>query len=100
MRAECNYKTEAFLLVCTKRRVSREKFVCVIVSTFLIFLFFDLLLLVDVISQLYYLTTIAEKSIISICHSNLVYRFSPISVIKYHFIATDFYQLTTPGYSV
>ena len=40
------YKTKSF----------REKLVCVIVRTFLIFMFVDLLLLVDVFSQLYYLT--------------------------------------------
>ena len=34
----------------------REKLVCVIVSLFLIFMFVDHLLLVDVFSQLYYLT--------------------------------------------
>ena len=34
----------------------REKLVCVIVCTLLIFMFVDLLLLVDVFSQLYYLT--------------------------------------------
>ena len=34
----------------------REKLVCVIGSTFLIFMFVDQLLLVDVFSQLYYLT--------------------------------------------
>ena len=39
------YKTKSF----------REKLVCAIVSTFLIFMFVDQLLLVDVFSQLYYL---------------------------------------------
>ena len=34
----------------------REKLVCVIGSIFLIFMFVDQLLLVDVFSQLYYLT--------------------------------------------
>ena len=40
------YKTKSF----------REKLVCVLGSTFLIFMFVDQLLLVDVFSQLYYLT--------------------------------------------
>ena len=40
------YKTKSF----------REKLMCVIGSTFLIFMFVDQLLLVDVFSQLYYLT--------------------------------------------
>ena len=53
---ECN-KTEPFLLLCTKRvAVFRENLVSVIVSTFLLFMFVDQLLLVDVFSQLYYLT--------------------------------------------
>ena len=74
--------------------VFRENLVSVIVSTFLIFMFVDRLLLVDVFSEVYYLTYAKkqqwrtsviyllnhEKSIISIWHSNLVYRFSPISV--------------------
>ena len=34
----------------------KEKLACVIVSTFLIFMFVDHLLLVDAFSQLYYLT--------------------------------------------
>ena len=63
---------------------------------FLIFMFVDQLLLMDVVSQLYYLTQARkqqlrssainrqnlEKSRISICHSYSVYRFSPISVIN------------------
>ena len=36
--------------------VFRENFVSVIVSTFLVFVFVDQLLFVDVFSQLYYLT--------------------------------------------
>ena len=40
--------------------VFRENLVSVIVSTFLLFMFVDQLLLVDVFSQLYYLTD-AEK---------------------------------------
>ena len=39
----------------------RENLVSVIVSTFLIFMFVDRLLLVDVFSQLYYLTEYATK---------------------------------------
>ena len=68
----------------------------VIVSTFRIFMFVDQLLLMDVFSHLYYLTyakknnvalTVINRlnheiSIISICHRNLVYRFSSISVIN------------------
>ena len=40
------YKTKSF----------REKLVCVIVSTFLIFMFIDQLLLVDMFPHLYYLS--------------------------------------------
>ena len=47
---------EPFLLLCTKGSGFRENLVSVIVSTFLIFMFADQLLLVDVFSQLYYLT--------------------------------------------
>ena len=44
---------------------------------------------VDVFSQL-----------ISIWHSNLVFRFSPfpLSIDKNHLIADDFYLLATPGF--
>ena len=45
------YKTKSF----------REKLVCVIVSTFLIFMFVDQLLLVDVFSQLYYLYSFQKQ---------------------------------------
>ena len=45
------YKTKSF----------REKPVCVIVSTFLIFMFVDQLLLVDVFSQLYYLYSCQKR---------------------------------------
>ena len=44
------YKTKSF----------REKLVCVLGSTFLIFMFVDQLLLVDVFSQLYQKTTMAD----------------------------------------
>ena len=44
-----------------KRVGFRENLVSVIVSTFLIFMFVDQLLLVDVFSQLYYLTQYATK---------------------------------------
>ena len=40
----------------------RENLVSVIVSTFLIFMFVDQLLLVDVFSQLYYLTYAKKKT--------------------------------------
>ena len=44
-----------------KRVGFRENLVSVIVSTFLIFMFVDQLLLVDVFSQLYYLIEYATK---------------------------------------
>ena len=70
---------------------------CAIVSTFLIFMFVDQLVLVDVFSQLYCLSHVKkqqwrnsvinrenhEKSMISILHGNLVFhRLPPISVIN------------------
>ena len=48
------------------KRVFTENLVCVIVSTFLIFMFVDQLFLVDVFSQLYYLTYAEKQSWTSI----------------------------------
>ena len=79
---------------------------CAIVSTFLIFMFVDQLLLVDVFSQLYCLSHVKkqqwrnsvinrenhEKSMISILHGNLVFHRFPLSIDKKHLIASDFYR--------
>ena len=46
-----------------KIKIFGEKIVCVIVSTFLIFMFVDQLLLVDVFSQLCYLTYASQKTV-------------------------------------
>ena len=86
---------------------------CVIVSTFLIFMFVDQLLLVDVFSQLYYLTYTKKQQRQTYDknhynHENQQYQFdTAISFIdfqpfplwnnKNHLIATDFYRLTTLG---
>ena len=89
-------KPNRFCYYVQKGHGFRENLVSVIVSTSLIFMFVDQLLLVDVFSQLYYLTYAIkqqcrtyrykslnhEKLITSIWHSSLVYRFSPISVIN------------------
>ena len=87
-------KPNRFCYYVEKGHGFRENLVSVMVSTFLIFMFVDQLLLVDVFSQLYLCqkTTMSdftvvdrqnhEKSITSIWQSNLVYRFSPISVIN------------------
>ena len=45
--------------------VFRENFVSVIVSTFLLFMFVDQLLFVDVFSQLYYLTDAKKTTTMS-----------------------------------
>ena len=91
-------KPNHFCYYVQKGHGLRENPVSVIVSTFLIFIFVDQLLLVDVFSQLYYLTQMpkkqqcrtyrykslkSRKSIISIWYSNLVYRFFPISEGKW-----------------
>ena len=97
----------------------RENLVSVIVSTFLIFMFVDQLLLVDVFSQLYYLTyakkqqcrTYRYKSLKSwkIDNIDLTQQFSlsiftdfryqsiKITWLPSIFIDTKFYRLTTPG---
>ena len=60
------YKTKSF----------REKLVCVIVCTLLIFMFVDLLLLVDVFSQLYYLTRAKKQQWrSSVINCQIDYRF-------------------------
>ena len=46
-----------------KIKIFGEKIVCIIVSTFLIFMFVDQLLLVDVFSQLCYLTYASQKTV-------------------------------------
>ena len=92
-----------------------ENLVSVVVSTFLIFMFVDQLLLVDVFSQLHYLTYAKKqqcrayryKSLKSwkIDIVDLTQQFSS-SIFTYfryrfryknHLIAIDFYRLTTPG---
>ena len=100
--------------------VFRENLVSVIVSTFLLFMFVDQLLLVDVFSQLYYLTyakkqqcrTYRYKSLKSwkIDNIDLTQQFSlsiftdfryksiKITWLLSIFIDTDFYWLTTLGY--
>ena len=50
------YKNGTVSVIMYKIKGFREKLVCVIVPTFLIFMFVDQLLLVDVFSWLYYLT--------------------------------------------
>ena len=89
-------KPNRFCYYVPKGHGFRENLASAIVSTSLIFMFVDQLLLVDVCSQLYYLIYAIkqqcrtyrykslnhEKLIISIWHSSLVYRFSPISVIN------------------
>ena len=54
-------KPNRFCYYVQKGHGFRENLVSVIVSTFLIFMFVDQLLLVDVFSQLYYLTQYATK---------------------------------------
>ena len=49
-------KLNRTVFVIMYKRVLRENLMCVIVSTFLIFMLVDQLLLMDVFSQLYYLT--------------------------------------------
>ena len=49
------YKNGTVSVIMYKIKGFREKLVCVIVPTFLIFMFVDQLLLVDVSSQMYYL---------------------------------------------
>ena len=84
-----------------------------IVSTFLIFMFVDQLLLVDVFSQLYYLPYAKKQQRQTYHknhynHENQQYQFDtailftdfqqfPLSNNKNHLIATDFYRLTTLG---
>ena len=97
----------------------REKLVCVIVSTFLIFMFVEQLIFVEVFSQLYYLThakkiTMADfhyKSIKSWKINNIdLTQQSSLSIFTdFHyqsikitwmlliFIDNDFYRLSTPG---
>ena len=94
-------KPNHFCYYVQKGHGLRENLVSVIVSTFLIFIFVDQVLLVDVFSQLYYLTQMPKKqqcrtyrykslkswkSIISIWYSNLIYRFSPISEGKWRLL--------------
>ena len=55
------YKTKSF----------REKLMCVIGSTFLIFMFVDQLLLVDVFSQLYYLTRAKKPTMADFRYTSL-----------------------------
>ena len=85
------YKTKSF----------REKLVCVIVSKIIIFMFVNKLLLVDVFSQLYYLTH-AKKQQWWISVKIMKNRFDtaikfidfhrfPLSIDKNHSIANDFY---------
>ena len=71
-----------------KRKGFREKVVCVIVSTFLIFIFANQLLLVDVFSYSCPKTTMADFRYISL---------KPWKIDKNHLITTYFYRLTTPG---
>ena len=97
-----------------------ERILClVIVSAFLIFMFVDQLLLVDVFSQLYYVTyaikqqcwTYRYKSLKSRKIDNIDltqqfglsiftdFRYQSIKITRLLsiFIDTDFYRLTTPG---
>ena len=81
----------------------REKIIirCVLVSTFLLFLFVYQLLLLDVFSDLYQNTTLADFSYVSLKSHTAIWfidfhRF-PLSIDKNHLIASDFYRLTTPG---
>ena len=100
-------KTNRFCYYVQKGHGFRENLVTVIVSTFLIFMFVDQLLLVDVFSQLYYLTyakknkkcrTYRYKSLKSWKIDNIhltrfidFHRF-PLSIDKNHLIAIDFYR--------
>ena len=112
-RAECNYKAEPFLLLCTKRRVW-EKVVCAIVSTFLIFVFADQLLLVN--ANLCQISTMADFRHVPLkswkinnIDLQLTEQFSLSIFTDFHcqsikitwllliFIDTDFCRLTTPG---
>ena len=54
-------KPNSFCHCVQKRHGFRENLVSVIVSTFLLFTFVDQLLLVDVFSQLYYLTDAKQQ---------------------------------------
>ena len=58
-------KPNRFCYYVQKGHGFRENLVSVIVSTFLIFMFVDQLLLVDVFSQLYYLTYAQKKTTMS-----------------------------------
>ena len=71
-----------------KREGFRGKVVCVIVSTFLIFMFADQLLLVDLFSYSCPKTTMADFPYISL---------KPWKIDKNHLITTYFYRLTTLG---
>ena len=55
-------KPNRFCYYVQKGHGFRENLVSVIVSTFLIFMFVDQLLLVDVFSQLYYLTDAKKQN--------------------------------------
>ena len=61
-----------------KRVGFRENRVSVIVTTFFIFMFVDQLLLVDVFSQLYYLTEYATKQ------QGRIYRYKSLKSWKIH----------------
>ena len=58
-RTEC-HKNRTVFVGMYKTKSFREKLVCVLGSTFLIFMFVDQLLLVDVFLQLYQKTTMAD----------------------------------------
>ena len=112
-------KPNRFCYYVQKGHGFRENLVSVIVSTFPIFMFVDQLLLVDVFSQLYYLTvakkqqcrTYRYKSLRSWKIDNIdltqQFDFSIFTNFRYQsikitwllsiFIDTDFYRLTTPG---
>ena len=111
-RTECNYKTEPFLLLCNKRRVFERNlsvwqfpnvsFSCLLSSWYSWMCFLSC-------TNSCQKTTMADfryKSIKSwkIANIDLTQQFSlsiftrfPLSIDKNHFIATDFYRLTTPS---
>ena len=78
----------------------KEKLVCVVVSTFLIFMFVGQLLLVGVFSRLYYLTFAKKTKLADFHYKSLKSWKINNSDLTQQFnlsIFTDFYQLTAPG---